>query len=725
MDVDLTLSVATNSITLARKYVKVNNFGRAFSHYLVSLKLKPDWKPILKNEFSTALCKFGIALEETGRFKDLFQCYEQAIKVFPNNEIILNNLGSHLLKCEFLKEAAHYFQQCLVVNPNFIRARHNLDYLSNLAVENWHFRMLNDFNRNKSFQEAIIKKIGTGFNRVLDIGTGTGLLSLFCVEGKAREIYACDTSGVMIETARKVLECNNASSFIKLIHKHSNELCVPTDIPQRVSLVITETMDSGLLGENILPTLAHAWTNLLLPPVSSSSNPHTGDCGFVIPSAARIYLTGIECDSCSSYRDSDSTHVFSSLNQYLTFRNCENYDTQDLRHVNYKCLTNSEIILTVDFNDPIFIKGVLMGCQDKEFTMPCTESGRLDCFAVWFDVFLDEEIVINTGPKSLSNEAWEQAIFHLPKSVSVNENDEIPVRMSLADGKLSINWGGKTNVGDLEPSAAVINTLKNTKLIGTFLKLKNTLSNTYGDSVRILDWFPFPVFGLNFLIDRAKDFDDRLVCFVTSENDKELVQILVKKYGLEDRVVVEVESNAEDHISGMLVNDKFDIIILNFIETTGELNETCVSHLNSLKNLLSPGGILIPEEVIVVGQFVHCEWLAKACKVRHFIDMELNIEKTPLSEAVDLFAVTDGDTKMERVIPCFNSSVPVNALIYWFKLKFMKGIDDVSTNDETSIYHQSAFLLPEVVSGRNLKCCIIFNGGLLNIDVLPNCEASP
>lgn len=59
MDVDLTLSVASNSIRLARKYVKVNNFGRAFSHYLVSLKLKPDWKPILKNEFSTALCKFA------------------------------------------------------------------------------------------------------------------------------------------------------------------------------------------------------------------------------------------------------------------------------------------------------------------------------------------------------------------------------------------------------------------------------------------------------------------------------------------------------------------------------------------------------------------------------------------------------------------------------------------------------------------------------------------
>lgn len=36
--------------------------------------------------------------------------------------------------------------------------------------------------------------------------------------------------------------------------------------PHRVSLVVTETVDAGLLGEGIVESLIHAWKHLLLPP---------------------------------------------------------------------------------------------------------------------------------------------------------------------------------------------------------------------------------------------------------------------------------------------------------------------------------------------------------------------------------------------------------------------------------------------------------------------------
>lgn len=35
---------------------------------------------------------------------------------------------------------------------------------------------------------------------------------------------------------------------------------------QRVSLVVTETVDAGLFGEGIIESLIHAWHHLLLPP---------------------------------------------------------------------------------------------------------------------------------------------------------------------------------------------------------------------------------------------------------------------------------------------------------------------------------------------------------------------------------------------------------------------------------------------------------------------------
>ena len=52
-------------------------------------------------------------------------------------------------------------------------------------------------------------------------------------------------------------------------------------------MVVTETVDAGLLGESIIPTLRHAWKELLLPP---------SDGGRVIPSGATVYAAVVECE---------------------------------------------------------------------------------------------------------------------------------------------------------------------------------------------------------------------------------------------------------------------------------------------------------------------------------------------------------------------------------------------------------------------------------------------
>ena len=52
--------------------------------------------------------------------------------------------------------------------------------------------------------------------------------------------------------------------------------------------MITETVDAGLLGECIIPTLRHAWSKLLLPPSSG---------GHVIPAGATVYAAIVECES--------------------------------------------------------------------------------------------------------------------------------------------------------------------------------------------------------------------------------------------------------------------------------------------------------------------------------------------------------------------------------------------------------------------------------------------
>lgn len=62
MNLENSLKVACSSRNHAETYAAAGNFGRAFSHYLVALKLNPDWRDDLKETFSMVLCKLCLLI---------------------------------------------------------------------------------------------------------------------------------------------------------------------------------------------------------------------------------------------------------------------------------------------------------------------------------------------------------------------------------------------------------------------------------------------------------------------------------------------------------------------------------------------------------------------------------------------------------------------------------------------------------------------------------------
>ncbi|NWX01071.1 ANM9 methyltransferase, partial [Caloenas nicobarica] len=258
--------LVSRSLQSAQHCLEDQDFGTAYAHYLLVLNLAPELKTSVKETFRFTLFKWAEDLDSLSRIQDLFNCYEQALELYPNDEVICNSMGEHLFRMGFRDEAAGYFHKAVKLNPDFADAKENFYRVANWLVERWHFIMLNDAKRNLTYLKAIENAVRSGCKSVLDIGTGTGILSMFAKKAGAPYVYACELSKTMYELARDVVSANNMEREIKLLHLKSLDIEIPKHIPERVSLVVTETVDAGLFGEGIVESLIHAWEHLLLQP---------------------------------------------------------------------------------------------------------------------------------------------------------------------------------------------------------------------------------------------------------------------------------------------------------------------------------------------------------------------------------------------------------------------------------------------------------------------------
>lgn len=76
--------------------------------------------------------------------------------------------------------------------------------------------MLNDGPRNRAYKQAIFdNKDQIKGKVVLDVGAGTGILSIFCAQAGAKKVYAVEASNVY-KIAKEVVEENNFDDVIQV-----------------------------------------------------------------------------------------------------------------------------------------------------------------------------------------------------------------------------------------------------------------------------------------------------------------------------------------------------------------------------------------------------------------------------------------------------------------------------------------------------------------------------
>ncbi|KAB2003964.1 hypothetical protein ES319_D11G165400v1 [Gossypium barbadense] len=276
--------------------------------------------------------------------------------------------------------------------------------------------MLKDVVRTKTYQNVIYRNKFLFQNKVvLDVGAGTGILSLFCAKAGAAHVYAVECSH-MADMAKQIVETNGLPDVVTVLKGKIEEIELPV---AKVDIIISEWMGYFLLFENMLNTVLYARDKWLV------------DDGVVLPDEASLYLTAIED---AEYKD-DKIEFWNNV--YGFDMSCikkqammEHFvDTVDQKQI----VTNCHLLKTMDISK--------MVPGDASFTasfkLIAERDDYIHAFVAHFDVSFTKchkLMGFSTGPRSRATH-WKQTVLYLEDVLTICEGETIIGSMTVAPNK--------------------------------------------------------------------------------------------------------------------------------------------------------------------------------------------------------------------------------------------------------------------------------------------------
>lgn len=101
-----------------------------------------------------------------------------------------------------------------------------------------------DKKRTLAFKDAINEVVEPG-DVVVEVGAGTGILSLFAVDAGASKVYAVEIDPVLARSLQETIRVNKVEDKIEIIEGDA----LKVDLPKNVDVVIGELIETGLLDE--------------------------------------------------------------------------------------------------------------------------------------------------------------------------------------------------------------------------------------------------------------------------------------------------------------------------------------------------------------------------------------------------------------------------------------------------------------------------------------------
>jgi type III protein arginine methyltransferase len=176
-------------------------------------------------------------------------------RIFDDPENFLR-MGQGLAGLGHARQAIELAERALRERPDDGLLRAMAREITAGQIEGFHGAMLEDRPRNQAYRAAI-ESLASG-RRVLDIGTGSGLLAMFAARGGAAAVHACERDTRLAVTAQEIVAANGLAGQITVHGCGSTELDAERDLGGRADLVVTEIFAENLLKEGFIASLRDA-----------------------------------------------------------------------------------------------------------------------------------------------------------------------------------------------------------------------------------------------------------------------------------------------------------------------------------------------------------------------------------------------------------------------------------------------------------------------------------
>ncbi|WP_440994688.1 50S ribosomal protein L11 methyltransferase [Cysteiniphilum litorale] len=266
---------------------------------------------------------------------------------------------------------------------------------------NTHFAMLNDTTRNEAYKKAI-NSIDFKNKIVIDIGAGTGILSMMAVANGAKHVYAFECNKQIAHNARQIISNNGYQDKITLIDRKSSEYQYP--LGEKADILITEIMDCGLVGEGILESICHAKAHLLKSDA------------VILPKQAKVLTSLVSSNELHQLNHINTIEKW-DLSPFNIFSTKGHFPVR-LNIWNYLFASNVETLFSFNFQKQLSNKHITR-CR---FISRIT--GEIHGIIFWFQVALTDTIYLENNPENVSSH-WMQAFISFEEPIIASQGQTL------------------------------------------------------------------------------------------------------------------------------------------------------------------------------------------------------------------------------------------------------------------------------------------------------------